>query len=79
MQPINTDLIPSWSTIDDRLKDAPWLTVDGVHYGVPYQWGPNVLMYNTEVFPSRPTSWSWSSRRQTLPDGQVQQGPGAGL
>ena len=44
VQPINIDLIPSWSTVDDRLKDAPWHTVDGVHYGVPYQWGPNVLM-----------------------------------
>ena len=50
VQPINIDLIPSWNTVDDRLKDAPWHTVDGVHYGVPYMWGPNVLMYNTEVF-----------------------------
>ncbi|HMS93666.1 MAG TPA: hypothetical protein PKA03_00295 [Tabrizicola sp.] len=29
VQPINIDLIPSWSTVDDRLKDAPWHTVDG--------------------------------------------------
>ena len=50
VQPINIDLIPCWRTVDDRLKDAPWHTVDGMHYGVPYQWGPNVLMYNTEVF-----------------------------
>ena len=27
VQPINTDLIPSWNTVDDRLKDAPWFTV----------------------------------------------------
>src|SRR5687767_1335474 len=50
VQPINTDLVPSWNAIDDRLKDAPWHTVDGVHYGVPYQWGSNILMYNTQVF-----------------------------
>mgnify|MGYP003694713641 CR=1 FL=1 len=31
---------PSWKTVDERLQDAPWHTVDGVHYGVPYQWGP---------------------------------------
>ena len=31
VQPINIDLIPSWSKVDDRLKDAPWHTVDGVH------------------------------------------------
>jgi len=58
VQEINLDLIPSWDTVDDRLKEAPWHTVDGRHYGVPYQWGPNVLMYNTEVFPEPPTSWS---------------------
>src|SRR5436305_7742170 len=22
--PVNTDLIPSWSTVDDRLKNGPW-------------------------------------------------------
>ena len=51
VQEINTALIPSWGTVDERLQDAPWHTVDGKHYGVPYQWGSNVLMYNTEVFP----------------------------
>jgi putative spermidine/putrescine transport system substrate-binding protein len=58
VQEINTDLIPSWGTIDARLMDAPWHTVDGKHYGTPYMWGPNVLMYNTEVFPEAPDSWS---------------------
>lgn len=74
VQPVNTDLIPSWSAVDDRLKDAPWFTVDGVHYGVPYMWGPNVLMYNTEVFPEAPDSWSVVFEEQTLPDGQSNQG-----
>src|SRR6187549_658042 len=32
VQPINTSLIPSWSTIDERLQNAAWHTVDGVHY-----------------------------------------------
>ncbi|MBL9052836.1 MAG: extracellular solute-binding protein, partial [Tabrizicola sp.] len=74
VQPINIDLIPSWSTVDDRLKDAPWHTVDGVHYGVPYMWGPNVLMYNTEVFKEPPTSWSVVFEEQTLPDGKSNKG-----
>src|SRR4026209_2125063 len=42
VQPINTALIPSWSTIDERLQNAPWHTVDGTHYGTPYVWGANV-------------------------------------
>jgi putative spermidine/putrescine transport system substrate-binding protein len=75
VQPINTDLIPSWSQIDPRLQDAPWHTVDGVHYGVPYVWGPNVLMYNTEVFgDTPPTSWNVVFEEQTLPDGQSNAG-----
>ena len=74
VQPVNTDLIPSWSKVDDRLKDAPWHTVGGVHYGVPYQWGPNVLMYNTEVFAEAPASWSVVFEEQNLPDGQSNKG-----
>ena len=74
VQPVNIDLVPSWKNLDDRLKDAAWHTVDGVHYGVPYMWGPNVLMYNTNVFPEAPTSWSVVFEEQTLPDGQSNKG-----
>ena len=74
VQPINIDLIPSWSTVDERLQSAPWNTVDGVHYGVPYQWGPNVLMYNIEVFPEAPTSWDVTFEEMTLPDGKSNKG-----
>lgn len=74
VQPINTSLIPSWSTIDERLQNAPWHTVDGVHYGTPYVWGPNVLMYNTEVFKEAPTSWNVVFEEMELPDGQSNKG-----
>ncbi|MGV0876086.1 ABC transporter substrate-binding protein [Martelella sp. FLE1502] len=74
VQPINTDLIKGWATLDDRLKDAAWFTVDGVHYGVPYQWGPNVLMYNTDVFTTPPDSWNVVFEEMTLPDGQSNKG-----
>ena len=74
VQPINIDLIKSWSTVDDRLKDAPWHTVDGVHYGVPYMWGPNVLMYNTDVFKEAPTSWNVVFEAMDLPDGKPNAG-----
>ncbi len=74
VQPVNVDLIPSWDTLDERLKEAPWHTVDGVHYGVPYVWGPNVLMYNTEVFPEAPPSWNVVFEPLELPDGQPNAG-----
>lgn len=75
VQPINTSLIPSWDTIDDRLKEAPWHFVSGTHYGTPYMWGPNILMYNTEVFgDTPPTSWSVVFEEQALPDGETNKG-----
>lgn len=34
-----------------------WFNVSGKVYGTPYQWGPNLLMYNTKTFPTPPDSW----------------------
>jgi len=75
VQEIDLSRVPSWSTVDPRLQDAPWHTVDGKHYGVPYQWGNNVLLYNTEVFgDTLPDSWSVVFEETTLPDGASNQG-----
>lgn len=74
VQPINTKLVPSWSKIDPRLQNSPWHTVNNVHYGVPYQWGSNVLMYNTETFKEAPKSWAVVFEEQTLPDGKSNKG-----
>src|SRR5262249_25577002 len=63
-----------YATIDQRLQNAPWHYVDGEHYGVPYQWGPNVLVYNTRVFKKAPTSWSVVFEEQKLPDGKSNKG-----
>ncbi len=74
VQEVNVGLVPSWSTVDARLQNAPWHTVDGKHYGVPYQWGSNVLMYNSESFKTPPTSWSVVFEETTLPDGKSNKG-----
>jgi putative spermidine/putrescine transport system substrate-binding protein len=74
VQPVNTDLIPSFKNVDERLQNAPWYTVDGVHYGVPYQWGANVLMYNTKTFPEAPKSWDVVFKPMDFPDGKPNKG-----
>jgi putative spermidine/putrescine transport system substrate-binding protein len=81
VQEVNIDLIPSYDTVDDRLQNAPWHTVDtdgdgeAEHYGTPYQWGSNVLLYNDNVFQGQaPTSWGVVFEEQTLPDGQSNAG-----
>jgi len=74
VQPVNVKLVPSWNTVDKRLQNAPWHTVNGVHYGVPYMWGPNVLMYDTRAFKQAPTSWSVVFEETTLGDGKPNKG-----
>ena len=74
VQPINIKLVPSYSTVDERLQKAPWHTVGKEHYGVPYQWGANVLAYNTDVFKDAPKSWSVVFEEQNLPDGKPNKG-----
>lgn len=71
---IDTARVPAYGTLDQRLQDAAWHTVEGKHYGVPYQWGPNVLMYNTKVFKEAPTSWSVVFEEQRFPDGKSNKG-----
>ncbi|MDH4611001.1 putative ABC transporter substrate-binding protein YdcS [Pseudomonas sp. BN102] len=74
VQPINPDLIPNLKNLDPRLKDAPWFTVQGKQYGTPYQWGPNLLMYNTKAFTKAPDSWSAVFEPQQLADGKANKG-----
>lgn len=74
VQPVDITRVAAYSTIDPRIQEAPWHFVDGKHYGVPYQWGPNVLMYNTKVFKKPPTSWAVVFEPQKLPDGKASKG-----
>jgi putative spermidine/putrescine transport system substrate-binding protein len=74
VQPVDITRVPSYGTVDERLRDAAWHTVDGKHYGVPYQWGPNVLMYNTSVFKEPPASWAVVLEPGRLPDGKPNKG-----
>ena len=66
--------MPSWNSVDKRLQSAPWHTVNGVHYGVPYMWGPNVLMYDTRAFKEAPKSWNVVFEETTLGDGKTNKG-----
>lgn len=74
VQAIDIARVPSYSTVDERLREAPWHFVDGKHYGVPYQWGPNVLMYSTKVFKEAPTSWAVVFEPMKLPDRKANKG-----
>ena len=74
VQPIAIERVPSYNNIDPRLQQVAWHYVDGKHWGVPYQWGPNVLLYNTDTFKKAPTSWSVVFEPQKYPDGKPNKG-----
>ena len=78
VQPIDIKKITAWRTIDPRLQNQSWDTVKKngavVHYGVPFLWGPIVLLYNKNVFKTPPTSWSVVFEEQILPDGKSNKG-----
>jgi len=58
VQPVNTDLVPNYADIFADLKDKPYNTVDGVHYGIPHGRGANLLMWRTDKVTPDPTSWA---------------------
>ncbi|HYK26904.1 MAG TPA: ABC transporter substrate-binding protein [Streptosporangiaceae bacterium] len=76
-RPVNINLIPSWKQFYPAFKSPPFNTIDGVHYGVSLQWGPNVLMYSKKKFATAPTSWSVIydpkyKGQVTVPDNPIQ-------
>ena len=77
VQPVNVALVPGWKDFIPQLQSPPHNTVDGKHYGVSLQWGPNTLLYNTRSVTPAPTSWSAIydpayKGRVTVPDNPIQ-------
>src|ERR1700710_1693852 len=58
VDPVNVSLVPNYKTIFSDLKDQPYNTFDGVHYGIPHGRGANLLMWNTNDVKPAPTSWN---------------------
>src|SRR5262245_34952374 len=77
VQPVNVNLVPSWKDFIPQLQSPPHNTVDGKHYGVSMQRGPNTLLYNTSKVGGTPTSWKTLydpkyKGKVTVPDNPIQ-------
>lgn len=77
VRPVNVNLVPDWKNFESYFKSPPYNTINGVHYGISLQWGPNVLLYSKTVFPTPPTSWSVIydqkyAGKVTVPDNPIQ-------
>ena len=58
VQPVDPSRIPDFKNFIGAFKSPPNNTVDGKHYGISLQWGPNTLLYNTKLVKPAPTSWA---------------------
>jgi putative spermidine/putrescine transport system substrate-binding protein len=58
VQPVNTDLIPSYADVFEDLKMQSHNSVNGVAYGVPHGRGANLLMWNTDKVTEPLDSWA---------------------
>jgi putative spermidine/putrescine transport system substrate-binding protein len=54
---MNVDLVPEWKNFIPQLQSPSHNTVNGAHYGISLQWGPNSLLYNSSKVKPAPTSW----------------------
>jgi spermidine/putrescine-binding protein len=57
-QPLDLSRLPSYLTLSTRLRDSSLVKMNGQTYGVPFIWGPNPLLYDTNAFPQPPDSWT---------------------
>jgi putative spermidine/putrescine transport system substrate-binding protein len=55
---MNVNLVPEWKNFIPQLQSPSHNTVNGKHYGISLQWGPNILLYNSKTVNPAPTSWS---------------------
>jgi putative spermidine/putrescine transport system substrate-binding protein/spermidine/putrescine transport system substrate-binding protein len=56
--PLDLSKIPSYSRLMPALTSLPLVKSGGNTYGVPFQWGPNPLLYDTTAFKTPPDSWN---------------------
>jgi putative spermidine/putrescine transport system substrate-binding protein len=54
--PVNPNLIDGYKDLQPRLRGL--LKKNGTLYGVPFMWGTNLLMYDSQVVQPGPDSWS---------------------
>jgi putative spermidine/putrescine transport system substrate-binding protein len=57
VDPVNTDLVSNYKDVFADLKDQPYNTFDGTHYGIPHGRGANLLVWNTDAVKPGPKSW----------------------
>ncbi len=77
IRPLDTSLIPHLGSLRPALRAIPALDRGGAVLGVPYQWGPNLLIWNPRALAKPPISWNAlylkrNAGRISVPDDPMQ-------
>jgi putative spermidine/putrescine transport system substrate-binding protein len=77
IRPIDPTYVPHWKTLRQGLRGVPALVRGGALLGVPFQWGPNLLIWNTKTLAHAPISWNAlylkrNKGRISIPDDPIQ-------
>ncbi len=57
VSPIDTQRISAWDSLAPELRKLSDIQKDGKIYGLPFTWGPDYLIYDSEVVKEEPDSW----------------------
>jgi putative spermidine/putrescine transport system substrate-binding protein len=58
IRPIDPALVPQFRTLRQGLREVPALVRGGALLGIPFQWGPNLLIWNSRTLAHQPVSWN---------------------
>jgi putative spermidine/putrescine transport system substrate-binding protein len=77
VQPVDVSKVPEWKQFYKPFQSPLNNTVDGKHYGISLQFGPNTLLWRTDKVKPAPKSWAviYSPKykgRLTIPDNAIQ-------
>ena len=77
IRPIDPTFVPHFRTLRPGLRGIPALVRGGALLGVPFQWGPNLLIWNTKTLAHAPISWNAlylkrNRGRISIPDDPIQ-------
>jgi putative spermidine/putrescine transport system substrate-binding protein len=56
--PVNTDYLPNYADVQERIKNQSYNSLDKKPYGVPHGRKPNLLMFRTDTVPENTDSWN---------------------
>jgi putative spermidine/putrescine transport system substrate-binding protein len=77
IRPIDPALLPHFRTLRPGVRNAPALVRGGALLGVPFQWGPDLLIWNSKALAHAPISWNAlylkrNTGRVSIPDDPMQ-------